>query len=593
MTMLILLGTLRARTAIHPGSGDRDGVVDKLVHRDGRGSILIPGTGMAGAMRSLATRLAPGLGMTACVALTGCTDEPTACDCPVCRLFGEIRPDVAAEGPGRASRLVFAHAVAELPDNAGLPVRDGVGIERQTGTSACGSAAKYDYEVVPSGTTFTMRIEWETSRDRVMDAVHGALLGACLAEWRAGRLLLGGGAGRGLGAMDLVHLSTHQRDLTDPDQLLKFLQSDTPWDLDPVIPSGDQDLLELARVRRKQPSDGGPGRLDGFAELRMRLTFDGPVLFNDPAIAVLTGYDHAPLVELDTAGNRLVLPGSALRGVLRAQAERIARTIVTEQVTDPDAFKRHCPACDPNVRDTEQPLTACDAFATTGDSSGQQQDIPTDQLCLGCQLFGSTLYGSRLRVEGGNFTLPTKQATRIRDFVAIDRFTGGVKGNAKFDALVPAGHPAFDTRLFLENPEPWELGWLFLALRDMAEGLVPLGFGGAKGFGRVKLDRIELIHGRLGAWENGLGLPRKDYQDGMGLFEERRFAWDQDKDRARIDGPLRHWIDAFRSRCLAGSETRFERDERFWLKADSYFGRKTEDSAVSLETLYSTKEAAP
>ena len=82
------------------------------------------------------------------------------------------------------------------------------------------------------------------------------------------------------------------------------------------------------------------------------------------------------------------------------------------------------------------------------------------------------------------------------DFLAIDRFTGGGRDSAKFDALA-LWKPQFSVRLFLDNPEPWELGWLALTLRDLQDGLATVGFGRAKGFGQCTVEDRKLTIGIL------------------------------------------------------------------------------------------------
>jgi hypothetical protein len=79
----------------------------------------------------------------------------------------------------------------------------------------------------------------------------------------------------------------------------------------------------------------------------------------------------------------------------------------------------------------------------------------------------------------------TKPIFKMLDFLAIDRFTGGAADEFKFDALA-LWRPAFALRIFLDNPTPWELGWLWLVIRDLSEGWLNVGFGSAKGFGRAK-----------------------------------------------------------------------------------------------------------
>jgi len=172
--------------------------------------------------------------------------------------------------------------------------------------------------------------------------------------------------------------------------------------------------------------------------------------------------------------------------VLRSQAERIARTIATyqairQQPTDRTTyFLNHNPAGDPNVRAAKEPLANSDSLLTAAGCTDPDQLTKPSQLDLADQLFGSVRLGSRLLIEDG--VLANKPVLKPFDFLAIDRFTGGGRDSAKFDA-VALWRPAFRVRLRLENAEAWELGWLLLALRDLHQGMTTVGFGAAKGFG--------------------------------------------------------------------------------------------------------------
>lgn len=96
---------------------------------------------------------------------------------------------------------------------------------------------------------------------------------------------------------------------------------------------------------------------------------------------------------------------------------------------------------------------------------------------MACQLFGSTWNGSPAAVEDAPFV--GEITYKVLDFLAIDRFTGGGRDSAKLNAVV-LWKPRFSVSLFLENPEPWELGWLALVLRDLNDGLATVGFGGRR-----------------------------------------------------------------------------------------------------------------
>ena len=86
MTYQVITGTLKARTAVHVGSGAGGDLTDALLRRDAAGQPIIPGTTIAGTLRTLATRLAPRLGSKICATLKDPDDRDSraSCDCAVC-----------------------------------------------------------------------------------------------------------------------------------------------------------------------------------------------------------------------------------------------------------------------------------------------------------------------------------------------------------------------------------------------------------------------------------------------------------------------------------------------------------------------------
>ena len=130
MKYQVITATLTARTAIHIGSGESSDLTDALVRRDAYKQPFIPGTAIAGALRSLLTRLAPRLNAIPCKVL----DEEErlrakSCNCEVCHLFGDVNPSDEDGAVSEASKLLVFNArpSKKLP----LPmIRDGVGIER-------------------------------------------------------------------------------------------------------------------------------------------------------------------------------------------------------------------------------------------------------------------------------------------------------------------------------------------------------------------------------------------------------------------------------------------------------------------------------
>lgn len=200
------------------------------------------------------------------------------------------------------------------------------------------------------------------------------------------------------------------------------------------------------------------------------LKFDSHFLVNDPpsqqeinnAADPKDVPNHRP--RLDEMGSAL-LPAKSFRGAFRSQAERILRTLKMEY------------ACDPS--EPKETSSCQKSIASLADKG---------RLCLGCQIFGAT--GWKSPVEISDFRLePGMYQSENQEFVAVDRFTGGGKDGAKFNALsiyrpVFIGHLRID-----ESRLPKEgLAALALALRDLQEGDITFGFGAAKGYGSCTAD---------------------------------------------------------------------------------------------------------
>lgn len=491
-----ILATLVLDTALHLGTGKGGEALDSPLRRTGDGQILLSGRAMGGSLRTLATRLAPRLGLAACVALSGEDRKP--CGCPTCRLFGDLYPseETAQRDGGAASYLWVQDAwgAERLPTHA----RDAVGLSRRTGVAA--RHVKFEYEVIPRGTRFALRLRLLMGEDETAEQ----LLVAALAEWEAGRGQLGGKVGRGLGRFHLEEVRWLAREIGDAQALVDYLAADEPWQASGAMAEQPDawraTVLDGARKARVAlPPDTTLPAAGGFVTVAFSLVPEGPFLVHDPLVATLAGFDHAPQVEValrhDEQGvGSPLLPGSSLRGVWRARAERIARTMALQQWSTEEEFRGHCPACDPLARAGE-PLTGCSQRLT---EISEQEETPEAALCLACQLFGSTQRGSRLQVADGHWEAAPPDGTswHAQDFLAIDRFTGGGRDGAKFDAA-PLVQGSFRASLTLHEPRAWELGWLLLLLRDLAEGEMTVGFGAAKGYGRLRTQGFHWTVGFL------------------------------------------------------------------------------------------------
>ncbi|CCQ93987.1 conserved hypothetical protein [[Clostridium] ultunense Esp] len=577
MIYKVIVGTLKTRTSVHVGSGKGNELADDLIHCDADGRPVIPGTAIAGALRALLTRLTPRLIGTVCRALAETPEErKLSCSCPVCRLFGDVNPSDEDGSTSAASRLLVFNA---RPLSETMPltlIRDGVGIERTSGVAARAGAVKFDLEVLPPGVKFDLRMELRDASEE-----DEQLLAAGLAEWKAGRLWIGGRAARGLGSIELCELEFRAFHLNQPDQLMHYLRSDRPWERAAPVKDWLKERCEAIRSKAEVRLCGSDGRggdpghelpkaaVRSWLTLKATLQADGGVLMNDSLTAMVGGFDHAPLLSRLSEWDEPVLGGAGIRGILRSHAERLARTLASRRAANREDFLRRCPACDPNARSRVKNqylyLESCDSLLRKIETDPGTADQYLDSICLACRLFGSPRRGSRLIVEDARFFPPPEQPKphyKMMDFLAIDRFTGGGVNGLKFDALA-LWRPAFKFKLHLENPEEWELGWLALVLRDMADGWLTVGFGRAKGFGRVMLTEWEATFGYLS--EDGAPLGPEE----LGLTAEKSGVFQT----VQVSPGTKGWKDVARSWVQAFHEEveSFVRPEALVLQKDHDF----------------------
>jgi hypothetical protein len=116
------------------------------------------------------------------------------------------------------------------------------------------------------------------------------------------------------------------------------------------------------------------------------------------------------------------------------------------------------------------------------------------ELCSICRVFGHTVQAGHLRVSDAyppEALLGETNDTEQRDGVAIDRRTGGTVPGALYTLeIVTRG--AFEGELCLRNFQIWQVGLLALALRDLSQGRVPIGFAKSRGLGQVKVTYGQL-----------------------------------------------------------------------------------------------------
>lgn len=222
-------------------------------------------------------------------------------------------------------------------------------------------------------------------------------------------------------------------------------------------------------------------------KLQAVIVADGPILIKSGresgADPTLPDMNFVRTRHPDTGTRTIYLPGSSLKGVIRSHSERIIRTVMGDKRTT---------CCDP--LDNNGNCAAHIRRQNIKDTARQYQES-----CLACRLFGQQSHASHFYAADA-FPAESVDALPIRQNVAIDRLSGGVAAGP-FDMEV-ALNTRFATTLSLVNFELWQVGLLALALRDLDEGRVRLGFAKSRGLGQVRvyLTYLELAYpGQFGA----------------------------------------------------------------------------------------------
>ncbi|KSU56128.1 MULTISPECIES: RAMP superfamily CRISPR-associated protein [unclassified Gordonia (in: high G+C Gram-positive bacteria)] len=460
-------GTLTAVGSVHIGADRADALIDLPLVRDGRGRPVLPGTSLAGSLR------------------THLLDAGH--DTIVNQWFG-----ATAEDPTHTSSKVIiddAPAVGGTYLTDGTEVRTTTSIDPRTGAAA--RTALYARETVPRGTTFDLSMEIdETDLDTDVPTVLRTIV-----DVLRGGITVGAAGTRGLGRIALTDVEHQLVPLTDRSGFLRFLSGQ------PCTPL---------------PATGG-----GESASTHTLDVTAPFLPRGPlmsAVHIDGSINRVPLTTSSSPGRvRLLLPGSSIKGALRARAVYILGTLGAPDPHSDDAFRLlfGAPSTRPPQRIDDHPESMDSAGESTSTSRGDAALLGRGRLRVG----DSTALTEMSRHAWDAVALPDddsdsrsddRRARRhlagslravsddtsvfvIADRVAIDRWTGGAADKRLFSQLEPHTRwTPLRLELNLRGISPGlatrGIGLLSLILRELADGWIPLGYGTRRGLGAISID---------------------------------------------------------------------------------------------------------
>jgi CRISPR-associated RAMP protein (TIGR02581 family) len=175
------------------------------------------------------------------------------------------------------------------------------------------------------------------------------------------------------------------------------------------------------------------------------------------------------LPVIKDANGRPFIPGSSLRGAVRAHIERIVR------------------AFEPSVGNGRGALDPIDVRKYNSLYDGKSEEQIFEVSSRVDQVFGSPKLASRVRFT--DLPLLTEGAEpELRDSVAIDREKESVANKYDFEAM-PAG-VRFGLEIVAENLDDHELGLLLLGVRELERGNIRIGGFKGRGLGVVLLENV-------------------------------------------------------------------------------------------------------
>ncbi|MGC9395663.1 MAG: type III CRISPR-associated RAMP protein Csx7 [Anaerolineae bacterium] len=221
----------------------------------------------------------------------------------------------------------------------------------------------------------------------------------------------------------------------------------------------------------------------GFATLARQVRLHGELVTHTPLrIGGGRSYDaigdDLPVVK-DTLG-RPVIPGSSLKGALRAYTETLLRTLKSV-VQSSEKQKLSCyPLTEPCLSNDEVAAIK------------QEEDADSklwEKSCWTCRLFGAPWLASRVLVKD----LTVRKATWLdefghRDGVSINRDKGTAQSQKRYTFELVPEKTAFDFDLVVDGASDAELGLFLLALNGANNGQILLGGARSRGLGDIVLN---------------------------------------------------------------------------------------------------------
>lgn len=315
-----------------------------------------------------------------------------------------------------------------------LAIRDGIAIDEKTGVAE--DRKKYDYEVI------NKNLKWELNaeiilREKVDEKKLFQILNTVLHELESGQVRIGAFTSKGFGKFKLEEYTVYKFDFPeDGEKYFRFIANleENSADLCKI------DLKECGILQVKDNKD---------FEFRAKFNLKSSILINSFGTNIKEKKDEEEADKVHIKYDGLpVLPGTSLKGAVRARCEKIINTFVDIQ----------------NSILTEKINNLLNNLFGFADDTGRTKQKQKSRLIVEESL-----------IKGAE----ESEQTRIK----IDRFTGGVIEGALVKSI-PVWHKNEEIEICLKikDAKEYEIGLILLVLKDLWNEDLPVG--GEKSIGR-------------------------------------------------------------------------------------------------------------
>ncbi len=435
-------------------SSGMNGTSDSDLMLDGRGLPMIPGTSIAGVMRSMLEN-----------------NELKR------RLFGAAPKQRSSDLEEIESRVIFSDALLPSDAEVHITTRYGVGIG-ENGTAQ--PTAKFDFMVAETSAPYTAVIELPHAEDDDCES----LLEALLKDITSNGISFGGRITRGYGRMNCTVL---KRSFTMPADAQSWLA------FDPFAPEAFSSAIKLENSERERAG----------CVIRAKLDMKGSFIVR----VYSTEVGDADFAPLENSEHKPIIPGTSWSGSFRHHMITLAKETGKPELVHKIERLFGVPM---STIDRTKLLKYIEgkfdrARANTLESLiGHQEDLVdlnkvikrardegekplADSIENEFGIIRSHISFMETAVDGGS------AVTNVR--VALDRFTMAPKKSALLTSTVWNGGSG-DLEIRLDKPlecfEPEVISLLYASLFDLHNGILTFGGSSSIGYGRAEIKMLEI-----------------------------------------------------------------------------------------------------